>query len=77
MAASYIACQNLTVEETYDLFHFNKIIAIFAVTSNGNIHAVDLLSQNLVVIDASICLHPLKYEIFGEVGETTTRKYLN
>ena len=29
IAASYIACQNLTVEETCDLFYLNKIIAIF------------------------------------------------
>ena len=31
MDAPYIECQNLTVDETCDLFHFNKIIAIFAV----------------------------------------------
>ena len=76
MAASYIACQNLTVEETCDLFHFNKIIAIFAEKSNVVLHAGDLLAQHPVVISASVCLYPLKFAIFGEVGETTTRKYL-
>ena len=34
IAASYIACQNLTVEETGDLFYYNKIIAVFAETYN-------------------------------------------
>ena len=76
MAASYIECQNLTVEETCDLFHFNEIIEIFAETSNAVIHAGDLLAQNLVLLGASICLHPLKFVIFGEVGETTTRNQL-
>ena len=77
MSSSYIACQNLTFEETCDLFHFNKIIAVFAETSNGVLHAGDLLAQYLVLIGASVCLYSLKFAIFGDVGETTTRKYLN
>ena len=76
MAASYIECQNITVEETCDLFHFKKIIAIFAETSNVVLRAGDLLAQHLVVLGASISLHPFKFAIFGEVGETTTRNYL-
>ena len=76
MAASYIECQNITVEETCDLFHFNKIIAIFSEKSNRVLHAGDLLAHHPVVISASVCLYPLKYSIFGYVGETTTRKYL-
>ena len=50
MADSYIASQNLTVEETCDLLHSNKIIAVFVNTSNGVLHAGDMISQNLVVI---------------------------
>ena len=76
MAASYFECQNPTVEEACDLFYFNKIITIFTETSNGVLHSGDLLAQHLVAIDASVCLYPLHFEIFGEVGETTTRKYL-
>ena len=76
MDASYIECQNLTVEETCDLFHFNKIIAILLKIYNGVIHTGDLLAQNPVVISDSVCLYPLKFPIFGEVGEKTTRKYL-
>ena len=30
----------------------------------------------MVVIGASIGLYPLEFAIFGEVGETTTKKYL-
>ena len=45
MAASYIVCQNLTFEETCDLFHFNKITAIFSETSNGVLHAGDMIAQ--------------------------------
>ena len=76
MDASYIECKNLTIKETCDLFHFNKIIAFFAGKSNGVIHAGDLLAHNLVVIGASFCLYPFgNFAIFGEVGETTTRKY--
>ena len=76
MAASYIECQNLTVEETCYLFHFNKIIAIFSEKYNGVLHAGDLLAQYMVVIGASVWPYLLKFSIFGEVGETTTRKYL-
>ena len=76
MYASYIACQNITVEETCDLFQFNKTIAIFSETSNGVLHDGGMISQNLVVIGASVCLYSLKFVIFGEVGEITTRKYL-
>ena len=76
MDASYIKCENLTVEETCDLFHFNKIIAIFYETSNGVLNAGNLLAQYLVLIGASFCLYPLKLSIFGEVGETTTSNYL-
>ena len=43
-AASYIVLQNLTVEETCDLFHFNKIIAIFAEKYNSVLHDDDLLA---------------------------------
>ena len=74
MADSYIEFQSLTVEETCDLFHLNKIIVIFAETSNDFLHAGFLIAQNLVVISAYICLYPFKFAIFGEVGETTTRK---
>ena len=56
MAASYISCQNITVEENCDLFHFNKIIAIFAEASNGVLHAGDLLAHHMVVIGAYVCL---------------------
>ena len=76
MSASYIACQNLTVEETCDLFHVNKIILIFSETSHGVLHAGNLLAQNLVLIGASVCLYPLKFAIFGDVGKITTRKFL-
>ena len=76
MAASYIECQNLTVEETCDLFHFNKIIAIFAETSHGVLHAGDLLAQHLVVIGAFVCIYLPNFAIFVDVRETTTRKYL-
>ena len=76
MAASYIECQNLSVEKTCDLFYFNKIIAVFAYTYNGVIHAGDLLAQNLVVIGASVLLYILKFAIFVEVGETNPMKYL-
>ena len=76
MDDSYIECQNLTVEETRDLFHFNKIIAFFSETYNGVLHAGVLLAQHLVVKGHSICLCPLKITIFGEVGEKTTWKYL-
>ena len=69
MADSYIECQNLTFEETCDLFHLIKIIAIFAEKYNGVIHAGDLLAQNPVEISASVCLCPLKFSIFGEVVE--------
>ena len=65
---------NITVEETCDLFPFKNIVAILAETSNGVLHADDLLVQHLVLIGASICLYPLKFAIFGEVGEKTTRK---
>ena len=51
-------------------------IAIFSGTSNGVLHAGDLLAQHLVVIGDYVCLYPLKFAIFGEVGETNTRKYL-
>ena len=76
MAASYIECHNLTVDETCDLFHFNKIITIFSETSNDVLHTSDLIAQHLVVICAYVCLYPLKFAIFGDVGETTNRKYL-
>ena len=76
MADSYIECQNFAVEETCDFFHFNKIIAIVYETYNGVLHACDLLAQHMVVLGASVCLYPLKFAIFGEVGETTIRKYL-
>ena len=76
LTASYIEYQNLTVEETCDLFHFNKIMAIFAETSNGVLHAGYLLAHDMVVIGASVCLYILKYAIFGEVVETTTMNYL-
>ena len=68
MADSYIAFPNITVEETCDLFNFNKKIAIFSETYNGVLHAGDTLAQNLLAIGASICLYPLKFAIFGEVG---------
>ena len=76
MAASYIECQNLAVEKTCDLFYFNKIIAFFSEIYNGVLHAGDMLAQNLVLIGDSVRLYPLKFSIFGEVGETTTMKYL-
>ena len=65
MATSYIEFQNLTVEETFDLFHFNKIIAVFDETYNGVLRSGDLLAQHIVVIVASVCLYPLKFAIFG------------
>ena len=74
MAASDIACQNIIVEETYDLFHFNKIIAFFSETYNGVLHFGDKLAHHPLVIVAYICLYLFKFAIFGEVGETTTRK---
>ena len=76
MAASYLEWQNITVEETCDLFHFNKIIAVLAEIYNGVLHAGDLLAHHMLVIGASVCLYPLKSAIFGEVVETTTSKYL-
>ena len=76
MADSYNECRNITVDKTCDLFHFNKIIAIFAETSNGVLHAGDLIAHHRVVICASVCLYPLNFEILGEVGITITRKYL-
>ena len=76
MAASYFTCQNLIVDEICDLFYFNRIIAIFSETYNGVIHAGYLLAHDLVVIGASVRLYHFKFEIFGEVGETDTRKYL-
>ena len=76
MAASYIECQNLTVEETCDLFHFNKIIVVFAEKYNGVLRTSNLLSRHLVVIGASVCLYPFKFAMIGEMGETTTRNYL-
>ena len=48
----------------------------FSKTSNGVINADDLLAQYLVVMGASVFLYYLKFAIFGEVGETITRKYL-
>ena len=74
--ALYIACQNLTVEETCDLFQLKKTIAIFAETYNGVLHTGGLISHNLVLIGDYICIYPLKFVIFGEVGEITARKYL-
>ena len=41
---------NITVEETCDLFPFKNIVAILAETSNGVLHADDLLEQHLVVV---------------------------
>ena len=76
MAASYIEYQNITVKETCDLFHFSKIITVFAGTSNGVLCAGDILAQNPVLISASVCLYHLKFEIFGELLETTTKNYL-
>ena len=76
MADSFIECQNLIVEENCDLFHFNKIIAIFAEKSNGVLHDVDMLAHHMVVIGAYVCLYPLRFSIFGEVGEKTTKNYL-
>ena len=35
-----------------------------------------MLAQHLVLIGDSVRLYPLKFSIFGEVGETNTRKYL-
>ena len=69
MYNSYVKCQNLTVEETCDLFYLNKIIATFSETSYSVLYAGDLLARYLVVICASVCLYPLKFTIFGEVGE--------
>ena len=77
MAASYIECQHITVEETCDLFHFNKIITFFSEKYTGVIHAGNILSQNLVLIGDSVCLYPLKFSISREVGETDTRNDLN
>ena len=74
IADSYVECQNPTVEEICDLFHFNKIIAIFSVEPNGILHAGDLLAQHLVVIGASVCLYLLKYVIFGEVKKNNYQK---
>ena len=76
MAASYIEFQNIKVEETCDLFHFNKIIAIFSEKYSDVLHADDLIALHTVVIIASVCLYPLEFAIFEEVVETTTRKYL-
>ena len=76
MAASYIACQNIKVEETCDLFYFNKIIVISTETSNGILHDGDILAKHLLVIGASVCIYPFKFAIFGEVGEATTSNYL-
>ena len=56
MAASYIECQNLTVEETCDLFHFKKIIAVFAEIYNGVLRAGDMLAHHLLVIGAYVCI---------------------
>ena len=44
MADSYIEFQSLTVEETCDLFHFNKSISIFSETYNDILHDGDLLA---------------------------------
>ena len=76
MADSFIECQNLIVEENCDLFHFNKIIAISAEIYNNFLHAGDVLAQHLLVIGDCVCLYPLKFSIFGEVGETPTSNYL-
>ena len=35
-----------------------------------------VLSVRPRVIGAYVCLYPLKFAISGEVGETTTKKYL-
>ena len=67
MAVSYIACQNLIVGETCDLFYFNKIITIFAEAYNGVIISGGIRAQHMVVIGASIRLYPLKFAIFGDV----------
>ena len=51
-------------------------MAISDETSNGVLHAGDILTQHMVLICASVCLYPFKFAIFGELGETTTRKYI-
>ena len=43
---------------------------------NGVLHVGDLLAQHMVSIVAYVCLYPLKFAIFGELVEKTTRKYL-
>ena len=65
----------LKLRKPFFIFYFNKIITVFAETSNNVLHAGDLLARHLLIIGASVCLYPLKFAIFGEVGETTTRKY--
>ena len=76
MVAIHHALKKLSTQEAFDLYFFDKVIAIFTDTKKGVYHAGDLLSQHILVIGACVGLYPLPFAALREIGDTTCRKYI-